>query len=138
MELFLRHSQGHNRGLLTVSSELLNGSVYLSPWRSDKNSQRPYNMKQPSAGQSVARYFGSRKLCAQFRAFPKGLSNQRTDHIILKMDNYSSNKIKTASNTSAASFSAELLKVGFSTELLGGVFLGAHADWMFLFCQVVG
>lgn len=79
-------------------------------------------MKQPSAGQSVARYFGSRKLCAHFRAFPKSLSNQSTDRIILKMDNYSSNKIKMASNTSAASFSAELLKVGFSTELPGGFF----------------
>lgn len=34
-----------------------------TPRRSDRNSQRQYNMKQPSAGQSVARvrldYFGS-------------------------------------------------------------------------------
>lgn len=31
MEIFLRHSQGYNRGLLTMSLGLLNGSVYLNP-----------------------------------------------------------------------------------------------------------
>lgn len=30
-EIFLQHSQGYNRGPLTMSLELLNGSVYLYP-----------------------------------------------------------------------------------------------------------
>lgn len=51
---FYNASPGRNRRLLTLSSGLLNGSVYLKPPRSDKNSRRLRNMKQPSAGQSVA------------------------------------------------------------------------------------
>lgn len=82
---------------------------------------------------------GSSALC--FRAFPEHLCNHSADHVILKMDNYSSGKIKEKkmpSNTSAVVFF--LLLTCWKWDFVQLFFISSRAalaDWMFSFSQVV-
>lgn len=105
-----------------------------TPWRSDRNSQRQYNMKQLSAGQSVARvrlgYFGSGTSALILEPFQLALSLIKgSNRFILKMGNYSTNYIKMASKTSAVKFCWVVDIVGFLAKLHR--FLGKHADKIF-------
>lgn len=124
MEAFIRHSQGYNRGLLTMSLGLWNGSVYLNPRRTDRNSQQQYNMTQPSAGHSAARvrlcYFGLGTSVLILEPYQLGLSVIKGSKLLHSENrHYSTSYTKMASKTSAENFADLLMQYDFQHNCFG-------------------